>query len=323
MNNEAEVAELNDLPLQEPMLVRLAPGLLSPEGGAPQAEVATLLEAAVAGGAVRSVRVRVPGGPVASFVDGATVEDELAAYRARVESGAVPRPRRKRSAREELLRIARKAIAVRPVRIALEMLCRRPSDYVVLARLTPFGAVQRRAEITALLNLLAERRPRHVLEIGTAWGGTLYLTSRVADPDALLVTVDIDPAHDSTLMRSFARRGQRVELIIGDSTSEPVKSRIESYFPDGVDYAFIDGDHSYEGVRADFEAYSPLVRPGGVIAFHDIVDDNRTRFGVDTGGWAGGVPRFWREIRDRYEHREFIDDPDQDGLGIGVIFWPG
>jgi predicted O-methyltransferase YrrM len=40
-----------------------------------------------------------------------------------------------------------------------------------------------------------------------------------------------------------------------------------------VDFLFIDADHSYEGVKKDFEMYSPLVRKGGIIAFHDIIPD--------------------------------------------------
>ena len=39
-----------------------------------------------------------------------------------------------------------------------------------------------------------------------------------------------------------------------------------------LDLAFIDGDHSEEAVRADFGRISPFVRPGGIIAFHDISD---------------------------------------------------
>jgi len=35
---------------------------------------------------------------------------------------------------------------------------------------------------------------------------------------------------------------------------------------------WIDGDHNYEGVKADFEAWTPWVIPGGVIAFHDSLD---------------------------------------------------
>ena len=36
-----------------------------------------------------------------------------------------------------------------------------------------------------------------------------------------------------------------------------------------VDFVFIDGDHTYQGLREDWEAWSGLVAPGGVIALHD------------------------------------------------------
>jgi hypothetical protein len=45
---------------------------------------------------------------------------------------------------------------------------------------------------------------------------------------------------------------------------------------------FIDGDHRYEGVRRDFEMYSPLVGAGGLIAFHDNPGED---WGV--GQWGG------------------------------------
>jgi predicted O-methyltransferase YrrM len=35
------------------------------------------------------------------------------------------------------------------------------------------------------------------------------------------------------------------------------------------DFVFVDGDHTYEGLRGDWEAWSPLVGPGGIIALHD------------------------------------------------------
>ncbi len=41
-------------------------------------------------------------------------------------------------------------------------------------------------------------------------------------------------------------------------------------FPDGIDALFIDGDHAYKAVLQDWLLYSPLVRPGGIIAFHDV-----------------------------------------------------
>ena len=78
-----------------------------------------------------------------------------------------------------------------------------------------------------------------------------------------------------------------------------------------VDLLFIDGDHSYEGVKKDFEMYSPLVADGGVIAFHDIA--------VHTKFAHCEVDRFWNEIKPVFRHREIIDDPKQGWAGIGIL----
>src|SRR5437870_1023417 len=47
------------------------------------------------------------------------------------------------------------------------------------------------SEITNLLTELESKRPRVILEIGTADGGTLFLFTRIASPDAILVTIDL------------------------------------------------------------------------------------------------------------------------------------
>jgi len=84
---------------------------------------------------------------------------------------------------------------------------------------------------------------------------------------------------------------------------------------------FIDGDHSYTGAIHDFLLYRHLVRAGGVIAFHDIVPDSYTRHGVRTSGYAGDVPRVWAELSACYRSTEFVDDRDQDGAGIGLLYY--
>jgi hypothetical protein len=84
-------------------------------------------------------------------------------------------------------------------------------------------------EILWLLERLQELRPRTIVEIGTDEGGTLFLWTRVAAPDALLVAVDIRPlgilgrfSAYAIVRRGLARRGQRVELVM------PVDSRSPS-----------------------------------------------------------------------------------------------
>jgi cephalosporin hydroxylase len=113
----------------------------------------------------------------------------------------------------------------------------------------------------------------------------------------------------------FARRNQRLHLLQGDSHSAEMLEQVNATLAgQPLDYLFIDGDHRYEGVKRDFEMYGPLVRKGGLIAFHDIVEGPSEA--------VGGVPQLWREIKYRYSHVEFIKDPQQGGLGLGVLFIP-
>jgi predicted O-methyltransferase YrrM len=79
-----------------------------------------------------------------------------------------------------------------------------------------------------------------------------------------------------------------------------------------IDFLFIDGDHTYEGVKRDFELYSPLVKKGGIIAFHDIaVHPEKLKCFVNV---------FWDELKKDYKYQEFIEDKNQGWGGIGVLF---
>lgn len=53
------------------------------------------------------------------------------------------------------------------------------------------------------------------------------------------------------------------EVIAANLISEP------------IDIFFIDGDHSYEGVKFDFDNFTHMVRPGGLILFHDSITEGR------------------------------------------------
>jgi hypothetical protein len=57
-----------------------------------------------------------------------------------------------------------------------------------------------------------------------------------------------------------------------------------------------------------------------MIAFHDIIPDYYTRYGIKTISYAGEVYKFWNEIKEKYEHLEIVKDRNQDGFGVGIIF---
>jgi len=180
---------------------------------------------------------------------------------------------------------------------------------------------QVRYEVAKLLEVVAKLKPKVVLEIGTAGGGTLFLFTRVADLEAKIISVDLPggpfgggyPRWKIPLYKSFSRGGQKIYLLRRDShdprTLEEVKRILDS---EKVDFLFIDGDHTYEGVKRDFEMYSPLVREGGIVAFHDIVPG--------PSEYVGGVPKFWGEVKMKYKYLEIVEDWHQGGYGIGVIY---
>ncbi|MCF7763110.1 MAG: tetratricopeptide repeat protein [Verrucomicrobia bacterium] len=57
-----------------------------------------------------------------------------------------------------------------------------------------------------------------------------------------------------------------------------------------LDFCYLDGDHSLEGVREDLKHWMPKVKPGGILAGHDYIPDGRYEFGVF--GVKGAVDEF-------------------------------
>ncbi len=187
-----------------------------------------------------------------------------------------------------------------------------------------FQASQIKSEIIGLVSELAKNPSRRLLEIGTATGGTLFMFTRIAAKDADIISIDLPFGrygagylkYRASLMRAFALVNQKMHLLRLDSHQASTIDKLKDILKgELLDFLFIDGDHSYAGVKADFENYSPLVRPGGLIAFHDIVDnDNDKSFGTQV---------FWREIKDKYQHQEFVrPEADNVGCGIGLLTKP-
>ncbi len=58
-------------------------------------------------------------------------------------------------------------------------------------------------------------------------------------------------------------------LICGDAQNDETLAQAKNIGP--FDLLFIDGDHGYIEVCSDYLRYSPLVRAGGVVAFHDVI----------------------------------------------------
>lgn len=199
----------------------------------------------------------------------------------------------------------------------------------------PILMAQARSEIFELAKILQASAPKRSLEIGTNYGGTLFLLCSLSPPGAKIISVDLPsgpfgggyPRRKAPLFRRFVRSRQQLHLIRADSHSLETKNRVLQIL-DGeqLDYLFFDGDHTYSGVQRDFEMYGPLVRSGGIIAFHDITTYQRAS--------DCEVEKFWSEVKQNYRHREIIAEVDEGSFpiavtgasmetaGLGVLFVP-
>jgi len=167
---------------------------------------------------------------------------------------------------------------------------------------------QYQEEIQKFISLLKDRGVKAYLEVGCRHGDTFHAVGLALPKGSLLVAVDLPAGgnflhSDKALHRAAAdlrKRGQEAVVIIGDSHSDEVIESVSKHSP--FDAVFIDGDHSFDGVRADWQNYGSM---GTLIGFHDIRGDK------DKGA------SLWNELKQQYEHTEFAF---YNKGGIGVLW---
>jgi len=134
---------------------------------------------------------------------------------------------------------------------------------------------QVREELVDFLELLLGNNTKTMLQVGLGhWGSTHFILSLLLEH---MTTIEYDKEF---IERYRPEMDPECETIIqGDSTL--VHADIDELF----DAVFIDGNHSYEYVKKDLENYWHKVRPGGIVALHD----------VNFEGERYGSPRVLRE----------------------------
>jgi len=179
-----------------------------------------------------------------------------------------------------------------------------------------FGITQIRKEIIPFLQFVDEQvAPKQICEIGTQSCGNMFLFSRAFRAIEHLIGVDL-VVQNWPRMKYFSRPGVSITAVNGSSYSPATIARVTNRLKGRkLDFLFIDGDHRYDGVKRDFLGYAPLVRNGGIIAFHDICPDD----GTGSGAYAGDVPLFWQRVKKHFKSHQFVKNEQQHGCGIGAI----
>ncbi len=163
-------------------------------------------------------------------------------------------------------------------------------------------------EFGALLELA--KQCDSILEIGSCLGGSMKALTRAMPRGARIVSVDwckpekFGETVDVEMFLQDAASEIRAEgydahVIVGNSTDPNIIKAVCQLGP--YDLCFIDGDHSTEGVRADWTNYGPMAE---AVAFHDIMG-------------CPGPNRLWAELRSQYVSKEFITKrPNLMGIGV-------
>ena len=126
-----------------------------------------------------------------------------------------------------------------------------------------------------------------IVEIGVWHGVTTAVLRRAMAPDGVLWAVDPFPTGrlGFSAQRPIARRTvARVPRGTVEWVRETGRTAGERHRALGLpllDLVFLDADHTYDAVMDDWNVWSPLVAPGGVVCVHDSVRTEQLR---DSGG---------------------------------------
>lgn len=128
---------------------------------------------------------------------------------------------------------------------------------------------------------------RLAVEVGTFMGVSAGVIAAALGPSGRLYCVDPYEGGDALLRiatRHLARRRLLPRIIFVRRSSADTAGSL----PPSVDFCFVDGNHSYEGLDVDWALVNRILRPGGIVCLHDT---NPTG---DEAQWSPGAIAFYR-----------------------------
>ena len=167
-------------------------------------------------------------------------------------------------------------------------------------------------------DLVTAIRPQVVVELGV-YNGLSFFTFCQAmvenDIDGVAYGIDCwegdehTEAYDDSIFKDVQHHAREHYRGITYLLRMYFNEALRHFEPDSIDLLHIDGLHTYEAVKEDFDNWYPRVKPGGIILFHDVMARIK-----DFGAW-----KFFAELEE--EHEEIFRF--NHGFGLGVLRKPG
>lgn len=141
------------------------------------------------------------------------------------------------------------------------------------------------SDLFSYQEIVFERRIEHVIETGTAFGGSaVFFAQALAARGAAGPVVSIDIAASPRRIRSC----QGVHFLVGDSASPEVADRALALLPAarGPVFLILDADHSRDHVLAELRTWVPRLRQGDYLVVEDtLVNGHPVRPEHGPGPW--------------------------------------
>jgi hypothetical protein len=192
-----------------------------------------------------------------------------------------------------------------------------PARAFVPRRYRPGGVASWSGHLPFVNDLIAAFRPSVLVELGTHYGESYFGMCQAVQENAvscMCYAVDTwtGDAHSGPYDESVFDEVSQYNEDNFASFSKLLRTTFaaaqQSFGDQTVDLLHIDGLHTYEAARRDFEIWWPKVRPGGVLLLHDT-----TARHADFGVW-----KLWEELVRQFPHFEFTHS-----WGLGVLRKPG
>lgn len=155
-------------------------------------------------------------------------------------------------------------------------------------------AEQSQEEVLWLCKHLEELEPQVIVEIGVRRGGTSVIWDKMLEEvlDNYLLCIDME---DHPERWDFNKSKSNINFLLADTRNSSTIQEVKNLLGNReIDFLYIDGDHGYEACKNDYINFSPMVRKGGIIGFHDITTEQ------------AAVGRFFNGLEGRKEKMEVI-----------------